>query len=528
MGVTRLWEEFAPQKSVSLAKLSQECMEKNGRPLRLAVDVFPRIFGDKGTTDAVRDSGGMNHAAKNVFYFALHFLEAGVQPIFVYDGPNKPSLKRGEHHTYSSSNLGGRLAPAVALSSSTRTQADKDRDQSVEHVVRLTKDVFDAMGLPWLDAAGEGEAECCALERLGLVDGVVTTDGDAFVFGGQNVLRLCNKKANETRRAEVYDAYCTALGSTTGTRPTRGYFLLLALVAGGDYANGLPGCGPHVARRLYREFGTELDKIVDSNAPYKAKKVGAWSRQLPRKLEGCAFADLGSLIEKLSEGFDQNVLQYYVSPAVHSESELRKLVHSRTWTKATEIEKLRELTKKYFDWKGRDYARKFANILGPPLLAKCLMNKGLGQLQPPLQKCQLQLLKKRNTKDEASSIKVSYHPEKLLGLNLSGEPDLPGYTRDFKFDPSITQPCFTPEWLIEYGARTQYEEWRHHSQGKKQPRKKGKKRALSEIDDVNVTNGAKPPQKKLYKSKSLSSALPSRVPDKRVVQVIDIDDFDFD
>ena len=78
MGVTKLWEELASQKSASLAELSQQCMTKTKRPLRLAVDIFPRVFGDKGSTDVVRESGGMNHAAKNVFYFALHFLEAGV------------------------------------------------------------------------------------------------------------------------------------------------------------------------------------------------------------------------------------------------------------------------------------------------------------------------------------------------------------------------------------------------------------------------------------------------------------------
>ena len=39
-------------------------------------------------------------------------------------------------------------------------------------------------------AAGEGEAELGALNKRNLIDGVITADGDTFVFGAEKVFRM--------------------------------------------------------------------------------------------------------------------------------------------------------------------------------------------------------------------------------------------------------------------------------------------------------------------------------------------------
>ena len=97
------------------------------------------------------------------------------------------------------------------------------------HLIRL-------FGIPYVEAPAEAEAQCVALEALGLVDGVVTEDSDVFVFGGKTVYRHI---FDDQKYVEVYLSSDAERDLALG----RNQFVALAMLLGGDYTDGVKGVG---------------------------------------------------------------------------------------------------------------------------------------------------------------------------------------------------------------------------------------------------------------------------------------------
>lgn len=51
------------------------------------------------------------------------------------------------------------------------------------------QELLQLFGLPYIIAPAEAEAQCSWLDAQGLVDGVVTDDNDAFLFGAKHIYR---------------------------------------------------------------------------------------------------------------------------------------------------------------------------------------------------------------------------------------------------------------------------------------------------------------------------------------------------
>lgn len=49
--------------------------------------------------------------------------------------------------------------------------------------------MLDLLGIPYLNSSGEAEAYCALLNSAGLVQGVLTDDTDALLYGASTVYR---------------------------------------------------------------------------------------------------------------------------------------------------------------------------------------------------------------------------------------------------------------------------------------------------------------------------------------------------
>jgi hypothetical protein len=130
------------------------------------------------------------------------------------------------------------------------------------------------MGIPWIAAPGEAEAQCAWLESNGHVDGVISDDNDCFLFGTQRLIRHCFGGRSKSRMGVKPTLYeMRLIRETIGLSKDR--FLCLAVLLGSDYSIGVKGIGPKKALHLLNEMGpVDEDDLVETI--FEGLRTGKW------------------------------------------------------------------------------------------------------------------------------------------------------------------------------------------------------------------------------------------------------------
>ena len=92
--------------------------------------------------------------------------------------------------------------------------------------------LLDILGIPWIVAEGDAEVTCVSLEMSQLVDGIITDDNDAFLFGGRKIIRHLFRS---TKEPQLYSANNIPF--------TRNQLIFFAYLLGSDYSVGVKGIG---------------------------------------------------------------------------------------------------------------------------------------------------------------------------------------------------------------------------------------------------------------------------------------------
>lgn len=122
------------------------------------------------------------------------------------------------------------------------------------------------LGIPYITAPEEAEAQCCELEQLGLADGIISDDCDCFLFGGQSIYK--NMFADKSG-VEFYST--NAIEGAIGLG--RQEMIDLAVLLGSDYCLGVRGVGKVMAMEILGDFGS-LETFAKWWRGYQEGKLG--------------------------------------------------------------------------------------------------------------------------------------------------------------------------------------------------------------------------------------------------------------
>ncbi|XP_070705711.1 flap endonuclease GEN homolog 1 [Pempheris klunzingeri] len=229
MGVHDLWSIVEPvRESVPLYSLSGKT---------LAVDLSLWVC------EAQHVQAMMGRVTKphlrNLFFRVSSLTLMGVKLVFVMEG-EAPKLKAETMSKRTETRYGG-FKKASAPKSATNTSRGR-----FKAVLRECAEMLDYLGVPWVTAAGEAEAMCAYLDSQGLVDGCITNDGDAFLYGARTIYRNFNMNSKDPQ----VDCYRTSRVQTE-LHLSRENLVGLAVLLGCDYIpKGIPGVGKEQALKL--------------------------------------------------------------------------------------------------------------------------------------------------------------------------------------------------------------------------------------------------------------------------------------
>lgn len=139
-------------------------------------------------------------------------------------------------------------------------KARREADEVTETMINDVQELLKRFGIPYITAPMEAEAQCAELMKLGLVDGIVTDDGDCFLFGGDRVYK---NMFNQKQYVECY--IMSEIEAKIGLDQEK--MIELGLLLGSDYTEGVKGVGPVMAMEILAEFGSleNLKKWFDEN-----------------------------------------------------------------------------------------------------------------------------------------------------------------------------------------------------------------------------------------------------------------------
>src|SRR5213595_1894879 len=261
----------------------------------LAIDAFNTLYQflaiirQPNGTPLMDRQGRVTSHLSGLIYRTSNFVEAGIRPVFVFDG-EPPRLKartleaRGEVKRRAEREW--REAVEIGDLATARTKA-MQTSRLTDEMIEQSKGLLGLLGIPTVQAPGEGEAQASAMARAGQAYAAASQDFDSLLFGSPRLVKnLAISGRRKLPRKEVYvevhpeEISLEATLSNLGI--TREQLVDMGLLIGTDFNDGVRGIGPKKALALIKKQGTLAELGVDIESKDEVRKIFLFPNVLDR------------------------------------------------------------------------------------------------------------------------------------------------------------------------------------------------------------------------------------------------------
>lgn len=255
------------------------------------------------------------------FYRTIRLIENGIKPVFVFDG-KPPQLKSGELEKRAERREEAQKELDKATEAGDATLMDKFNRRLVKVEKKHAnecKELLKLMGVPYVEAPCEAEAQCAALVRAGKVFATATEDMDALTFGTSVLLR--HLTFSEARKMPIQEFHLDKVLEGLGMNQAE--FIDLCILLGCDYCPSIRGIGPKRAIELLQKHKT-IENLLEKLDTSKYQIPEEWGYQEARKLFlNPEVADPNTLELKWGEPDENGLVEYLCGDRNFSEDRVR-------------------------------------------------------------------------------------------------------------------------------------------------------------------------------------------------------------
>lgn len=240
----------------------------------IAIDAYNTIYqflSSIRTPDGqpLKDSRGRPTShLKGLLTRVANYLREDVRLIFVFDGvPHQ--LKQSTLEMRAERKREAELEWKEALERGDLETARVKAQQTsriTDEIVEDSKRILDLMGIPYVQAPQEGEAQAAYMAKKGDVFAAASQDYDSLLFGAPKLLRnlaLSGKRKLPGRNiyVEVQPELILLEKVLQELEITREQLIDLAILVGTDFNPGVKGVGPKTALKLIKKYGS-LENVI--------------------------------------------------------------------------------------------------------------------------------------------------------------------------------------------------------------------------------------------------------------------------
>ncbi|CDK26816.1 unnamed protein product [Kuraishia capsulata CBS 1993] len=184
----------------------------------------------------------------------------GIEPYMVFDGDYLPT-KAGTEKERAERRREYKALAETAVRKNDKKTAFGCFQKACDVTPEMAKSLIDVLndkGIKYVVAPYEADSQMVHLEKLGIVDGIISEDSDLLVFGCKLLITKLNDKGEcvEVKRDNFSKCKATPINTFTEEQ-----MRTMAILSGCDYSKGISGIGVSKAFWLIKKYHT-IERIL--------------------------------------------------------------------------------------------------------------------------------------------------------------------------------------------------------------------------------------------------------------------------